>query len=218
MEEIKINHKRIVNIIFPVLILSVFIFSYWTFLYKMSIRWSTGDNNYCYLVAPLFIYLLWDRRQRFSFAELSWDFWGLVPILFSLGLIIIGELGSVETLIYTSIWGCLTGVAYLLYGRRLRLLIFPLIILFFIVPLPPFINKMLTFDLKMAASSLSVFMLRASGVSVFLDGNIIDLGTSQMQVVDACSGLRYLMPLLLMSLLVGYFLAEDSGAEPSCLF
>ena len=208
MEEIKINQKRIVNIIFPVLIFSGFIFSYWTVLYKMTIRWSTGDNNYCYLVLPLFVYLLWDRRRRFSFAELSWDYWGLVPILFSLVLIIIGELGSVETLIFTGIWGCVTGVAYLLYGCRIRHLIFPLIILFFIVPLPPLVNRMLTFDLKMAASTLSVFMLRASGVSVFLDGNIIDLGISQMQVVDACSGLRYLMPLLLMSLLVGYFFSK----------
>ena len=51
-----------------------------------------------------------------------------MPILFSLGLIIIGELGSVETLIYKGIWGCLTAMAYLLYGRRIRFLIFPLII------------------------------------------------------------------------------------------
>jgi exosortase D (VPLPA-CTERM-specific) len=99
-------------------------------------------------------------------------------------------------------------MAFLLYGLRIRLLIFPLIILAFIVPLPPFINRMLTFDLKLAASSLSVLMLRASGVSVFLEGNVIDLGVSQMQVVDACSGLRYLMPLFIMSLLVGFFFSN----------
>ena len=82
---------------------------------------------------------------------------------------------------------------------------FPLLILAFIVPLPPFVNQILTFNLKLAASSLSVAMLRLADVSVLQDGNIIDLGITQLQVVDACSGLRYLMPLILMALLFGYF-------------
>jgi hypothetical protein len=47
---------------FPVFILGCFIAAYWAGFYKMSIRWSGGDNNYCYLVIPLFAYLLWDRR------------------------------------------------------------------------------------------------------------------------------------------------------------
>jgi exosortase D (VPLPA-CTERM-specific) len=67
---------------------------------------------------------------------------------------------------------------------------------------------MLTFKLKMAASTLSAMMLRISGISVFQDGNIIDLGVSQLQVVDACSGLRYLMPLFLLSLLIGHFFSK----------
>ncbi len=131
-----------------------------------------------------------------------------MPILLSIGLIIIGEIGSVETLLYTGLWGCLVGLAIILYGWRIRHLVFPLVILFFIVPLPPFINKMLTFKMKVAASTLSVEMLRAVGVSVMQEGNIIDLGIEQMQVVDACSGLRYFMPMILMALLVGYFFTK----------
>jgi EpsI family protein len=96
-------------------------------------------------------------------------------------------------------------VMAVLYGGRLRDLWFPLLILAFIVPLPPYVNRLLTFNLKLAASSLSVLMLRLADVSVLQNGNIIDLGITQLQVVDACSGLRYLMPLILMALLFGYF-------------
>jgi exosortase len=103
---------------------------------------------------------------------------------------LIGELGSVETLLYIGIWGCFLGLMMVLYGWRIRYLIFPLIILALIVPLPPFVNRMLTFQLKLAASSIATAMLRLSGVSVFQDGNIIDLGVTQLQVVDACNGLR----------------------------
>jgi len=228
---------------FLLIILAVFLIGYFPVLQKMLIRWNGGDNSYCYLIVPLFAYLLWDKRKEqkegrwtmddgrkkamrsivpqpseavlpppsvqstedFRFGEFSWSVWGLVLVILSILLIIVGELGSVETLLYTGIWGCAVGVTVILYGWRTRYLIFPLVILLFIVPLPAFINRILTFKLKLAATTLSVTMLRASGVSVLQEGNIIDLGISQLQVVDACSGLRYLMPLLLTALLVGYF-------------
>ena len=62
--------------------------------------------------------------------------------------------------------------------------------------------------MKLAASTIATIMLRFSGVSVFQDGNIIDLGITQLQVVEACSGLRYLMPLFLLALLIGYFFTK----------
>jgi exosortase len=106
---------------------------------------------------------------------------------------------------YIELWSCVVGITFLLYGRRIRQFMYPLLILAFIVPLPPYINKVVTFQLKLAASSLATLMLRFSGVSVFQDGNIIDLWVTQLQVVVACSGLRYLMPLFMLALLIGYF-------------
>ncbi|MBT8363804.1 MAG: VPLPA-CTERM-specific exosortase XrtD [Deltaproteobacteria bacterium] len=235
--------------VFVAISVACLVTSYWTGLQKMNIRWSTGDNNYCYLVVPLFLYLLWDLRNKgaqssklkaessqvefskdsegsaklsniagFKFEEFSWNLLGLVPIFFSIGLILVGELGSVETLLYIGVWGCIAGLALLLYGWRIRYLIFPLIILAFIAPLPPFVNRMLTFQLKLAASTLATLMLRVSGVTVFQDGNIIDLGITQLQVVDACSGLRYLIPLLLLALLVGYFFSKGLWRKVVLLF
>ena len=42
------------------------------------------------------------------------------------------------------------------------------------------------------------------GIPVYLDGNIIDMGNYKLQVVEACSGLRYLYPLLSLSFLAAY--------------
>ncbi|MFX8824946.1 archaeosortase/exosortase family protein, partial [Acinetobacter baumannii] len=42
------------------------------------------------------------------------------------------------------------------------------------------------------------------GISVFVEGNVIDLGSYQLQVADACSGLRYLFPLMTIGLIVAY--------------
>ena len=232
---IRDNSEKLMFIL-PLVILSVFMIGYLPVFEKLLVRWEAGDNSYCYLIVPLFLYLLYDIREKrkekrekstdktseirsqksegrgFAFGEFSWNIWGLLPVILSVLLIIVGELGSVETLLYTGLWGCISGLFIMLYGQRVRQLIFPFLILLFMVPLPPFINRILTFNLKLAASKLSVAMLRFTGVVVSRDGNIIDLGISQLQVVDACSGLRYLMPMILTALLVGYFFI---GAKPN---
>jgi len=194
------------------LLTASFLICFWVAAGKLYLRWNTGDNNYCFLIVPLFAYLCWDRRYNrkigFRFDDYSWSIWGLPVILAALGFVLLGELGSVETILYAGLWLALVGLALLLYGWRVRYLTFPLLVLAFIVPLPPFINRMLTFNLKMAATTLAVKMLRFAEISVLQTGNIIDLGMDKLQVVDACSGLRYFVPLILMALLVGYFFNE----------
>ena len=165
----------------PLVILTCFAIAYWPVLMKLEHQWSAGDNSYCYLIVPLFLYLCWEKRKgqrgkskeerensidrrsdvrdqpatlpadkkaegkSFAFGEFSWSAWGLIPVVFSVVLIIIGELGSVRALMFMGIWGCVVGLCVMLYGKRTRHLVFPLLILFFIVPLPPFVNQVLTF-------------------------------------------------------------------------
>ena len=55
---------NLTKFLLPAIILACFIIAYWASYQKMSIRWSGGDNSYCYLVIPLFFYLCWDRRKK----------------------------------------------------------------------------------------------------------------------------------------------------------
>ena len=47
-------------------------------------------------------------------------------------------------------------------------------------------------------------VIRAAGISVYLEGNVIDLGSYQLEVAEACSGLRYLFPLMTLSFIIAY--------------
>lgn len=201
-------HIRPLSLIPIAFIMVGFLLSLWPALLKLGIRWNSDDNSYCYLILPIFFYLCWEVKGRFRFGEFSWNRWGVIPIIFSILVMLVGELGSIETLVYAGIWGCIAGVIFVLYGVRVEHLWFQLLILLFIVPLAPFVNRMLTFNLKLAASNLATIMLRLSGVSVLQEGNIIDIGVTQLQLVDACSGLRYFIPLVLMALLFGYFYGQ----------
>lgn len=200
------------------IILAGFSIGYWPVIQKLLFRWESGDNSYCYLIIPLFIYLCWEQKSSFHFSQITWNYFGLGTAIAAVVLLFLGELGSVETLMYLGVWGCFSALLFSLYGFRIRHLIFPLFILLFIVPLPHFINNMLTFQLKMTASTLAVKMLQVVGVSVLQQGNIIDLAVDQLQVADACSGLRYFMPMILTALLVGHFFLKEWWSKVLLVF
>jgi len=199
------QNQNTITYAFCAVILSFFLLGLFPIFQKLQIRWNSGDNSYCYLIIPLFLYMLWEKKKDFQFGQFDWNSWGLIPILMFLLVMLLGELGSVETLLYIGLWSCVVSTMFILYGWRLKELVYPLLILAFMVPLPPFINRMLTFNLKLAASNFATVLLRLADQTVLQNGNIIDLGITQLQVVDACSGMRYFMPLILMALLFGYY-------------
>jgi exosortase D (VPLPA-CTERM-specific) len=47
--------------------------------------------------------------------------------------------------------------------------------------------------------------MRLFDISVYIEGNVIDLGGYKLQVAEACDGLRYLFPLMTLGFLMAYF-------------
>ena len=72
----------------------------------------------------------------------------------------------------------------------------PVVHLAFMIPLPLFLYWKVSLVLQGVSSELGVEVIRMMGIPVFLDGNIIDLGEFQLHVAEACSGLRYLFPIM----------------------
>ena len=75
----------------------------------------------------------------------------------------------------------------------------PVLHLVYMLPLPGVLYFKLSTYLQFVSSELGVWFLQLAGVPVFLEGNIIDLGVLKLHVAEACSGLRYLFPILSFS-------------------
>ena len=75
----------------------------------------------------------------------------------------------------------------------------PVLHLIYMLPLPGVLQIKLTTNLQLISSELGVFFLQLLNVPVFLEGNIIDLGVLRLHVAEACSGLRYLFPIMSFS-------------------
>ena len=189
----------------------------WVVLYlpyfgNMAAQWGHEDYSHAYLVPPVFLYLVWLSRDGIVWMTRDAGLWGFLIIICSMLVMSMGRLGSLETLVYFSMWMSLLGVFLFIFGTAvLRHIAFPFAVLLFAIPLPAFINNMVSFKLKLWSSALAEQVLKLLSVPVFREGNIIDLGVTQLQVVDACSGLRYLFPTMLMAMLIGRFFLQSKS-------
>lgn len=174
-------------------------------LAMMATQWIQEDFSYCLLVPLVAGYVAWQRRRELAASQGGARWPGFAGIVLAGLLFLMGHLGTLEPLMYLSLWLCVLSIALVILGiNALRLLVFPALLLLFIIPPPAFIERTLSFQLRLISSDLSTRLLQALSVPVFLEGNIIDLGTMKLQVVDACSGLRYFLPTIFLSLVVGH--------------
>lgn len=168
--------------------------------------WKRDDYSYCYLIPFIVLYLLWEKKNDFLDKISVPDWKGIILLLIGVFFYWLGELGGEFYIIYLSSWFILLGICVLNMGvEKVRTIFSPLFFILTMFPFPSFINNRITLQLKMISSKLGVWMMRAYGMSAHRDGNVIDLGFTQLQVVDACSGLRYLFPMIVLSILIAYF-------------
>jgi exosortase D (VPLPA-CTERM-specific) len=172
----------------------------------MVSSWRGDDYTYCYFVPLVILYLLWERRKRLAAIPSCPTWTGLVP--FGLGVMLywVGELGGEYYTLYFSSWVILVGLCWTHLGwRKLKQLGFAFVLLLSMLPLPDFIYKNLSLQLQLISSRLGTALIQFYGIPVHREGNVIDLGIAQLQIVDACNGLRYLMPLVVLGLILACF-------------
>lgn len=172
----------------------------------MEYRWSTQEEyGYGYIIPFITIFLIWQRKDMLMEEKFEPTYWA-VPILLFSGLIyFVGAVSTTHTLSQYALVITVLGLAYGLLGwGKFRIIAIPLALLFFMVPLPPFLYNNLSGKLQLISSEIGVAVIRWFGISVYLEGNVIDLGTYKLQVVEACSGLRYLFPLVSLSFIAAY--------------
>lgn len=172
----------------------------------VTLAWSRPEYSHGVLIPLIVGYLFWQRRDELAAIEFSGSWLGFVVVLFGLFLWLAGNLSTIYAVSQYALIVMIYGIVLSLVGLRVfRMLWIPLLMLLFTVPLPEFLYANLSSALQLISSSLGVWFIRLFGISVLLNGNVIDLGHFQMQVVEACDGLRYLFPLMVLAFIVAYF-------------
>ena len=159
----------------------------------MGDRRRHGTWLFCSLVAG---FIVWQRRQKLAVLPATPNDWGLVLVIFAacqaLAATLGAELFTARVAFVFAIWG---SVLYLGGMRWIRALLFPLLLLFFMIPIPQIIYARLTLSLQMLASQLAEVMIGWMGIPVIRTGNLLELPSQTLNIVDACSGIRSLLSL-----------------------
>lgn len=160
--------------------------------------WATQEEySYGYLIPAVVMYLLWQRRELIAATSFAGAWSGTALVAVGLVLLAVGQIATLGTVVQYAFICTLLGLVIAYTGwRGFKVLLVPFAILAFMVPLPNYLLREVSQALQLWSSQLGVVMIRAFGISVFLEGNVIDLGSLRLQVVEACSGLRYLLPLM----------------------
>jgi exosortase D (VPLPA-CTERM-specific) len=189
-----------------ILVLSILWFYRSTLLILANALTTSEDYSFGLLLPLVSCYIVYLKWPKISQSAWQPSWLGLLIIFLGFGLYIFGELVAVLYLGPISFLVVLTGLLFLLWGWDLvRLLWFPLFLLFFMVPLPAMVIKNLTLPLQLISSWLAAGLLHLIGIPLLRQGNVIDLGVRQLQVVDACSGLRYILSLFSLGMIYCYF-------------
>ncbi|SDY32913.1 exosortase D, VPLPA-CTERM-specific [Jannaschia faecimaris] len=177
---------------------------FWTGLASLGAAWTTPEYSHGPLIPliSLFLFLreMRDRPAVLDAAPVRWP--GVLLGVFALVLALAGARTSIPDLVtYALIFWTMAVVLIAMgwsRGRRHWASVFHLV---FMLPLPQVLYWKVSTALQDISAQIGVALVDAAGVPVFLDGQIIDLGVWQLQVAEACSGLRYLFPILSFSYL-----------------
>jgi exosortase D (VPLPA-CTERM-specific) len=174
---------------------------------RMADTWfSREEYSHGVLIPIIAAFLIWQRKPELQQARFVGS-WAGVGIVVLGGLLkVIGDIGTFYVLQQYALLVTIYGLVLALTGWQVfKILWVPLLILLFMIPLPEFLLQAFSAHLQLISSQIGVVFIRAFGISVYVEGNVIDLGGYKLQVAEACDGLRYLFPLMTLGFLMAYF-------------
>ena len=175
---------------------------YWPTATEVAgIWWRSDTFAHGLIVLPAFAWLTWRARDRIGDLQPQPVAWMAVPILAAGLLWLLGSLVSVAAAQHFALFVMLVSAFVGVLGWKLsRILLFPLAFLFFGVPIGEFLLP----TLMHYTAEFTVWALRLSGVPVYQEGLFFIVPNGSWSVVEACSGIRYLIASLVVGALYAY--------------
>jgi exosortase len=195
----------------PAIIGVMLVALYYHVAIKLVSDWINYPDNGHGLLIPFFVlFLIWDKREVLRKIPLRPSWAGVSLVLLGLFILLVGVFGADLFLSRISFVILTAGLIWTLLGiRMLGQSKFMLFVFLLAIPLPVLVMNQITFPLQIRASILASDLLQAVNVPVLREGNVIQLPAMQLEVAEACSGIRSLMSLFTVAIIYGYFLERS---------
>jgi exosortase len=147
-------------------------------------------------------YFIWLKRNELADSQIKSEPLGLIVLIFSLAVYIVSYAGGIVFFQRTMMVLSLIGLIIYLIGKdAFKVITFPLLFLFFMVPLPISIIGLVSFPLQTYATIISERIIQFCGIPVYREGHMLYFTQTQLEVAEACSGIHSITALLMLSVI-----------------
>lgn len=169
------------------------------------IWWLTATYHHGFIILPISLGLVWLRRRELARTLPRRDALGLAILGGFVLLWVFGQAASTQAVQHVAVVGMLIGVAVTVLGRDAsRIIAFPLLFLFFMVPEGEFLVP----PLQDVTAQISVVLLRLIDIPVFHSGYFIETPSGLFHVAEACAGIRFLIANVVVATLFAHLSFE----------
>ena len=175
---------------------------FWPDTQTLINAWSSNTTyNHGFFILPISLWLLYRQRRLISSTEITAEPRVLVGLVLVLMLWFLSYIISVNITQQFALIALIPISIWVLFGRKLLvIIIFPITFLFFMIP----VGASLVPPLMVITADITVSMIELTGIPVFRDGLYFTLPTGRWSVIEACSGLNYLVASLTLGVLYAY--------------
>lgn len=193
------NSRRLLHGLFGLLLLA-YLLGYWTTLKTLVGVWGgDGTFQYAFLIVPIALFLVWERRRKVSACDFAPSRIGALLVGGWMLCWLAGTLIGVQLVQHFAVVALLPSLVLAVYGGSVaRVLLFPLLYLFFAFPWPV---GGLTALLQQITAEFSVRALQLTGFTTVLQGVVIETPYGNWHVAEACSGIKFFIASLALGAL-----------------
>ena len=175
---------------------------FWPTFLSMEEVWARSETfAHGYLIVPISVWLIWRKREELAQIRPHPDLRGLLLLAAAGASWLLADAGSVSVVAQYAFIAMLIAAVWILLGEAfVRAAFFPLMFLFFAVP----VGEFLIHPLMDVTANFTVAMVRATGIPVYREGTFFTMPDGNWSVVEGCSGLRYLIASVTLGVLYAY--------------
>jgi exosortase A len=195
------SRQGLIALVIVLTLLAPFLFYFGTAKSIVAIWDSSETFAHGYIILPISVWLIWRRRDNFRQMPPE-PFWPALALLAIVGFgWLLARMGEVQVVMQYAFAAMIPVIALAMLGRRLAWsLAFPLLFVLLAVPFGEiFIDPLINFT-----ADFTVRALQATGIPVLRNGTRFEIPTGSWSVVEACSGVRYLISSVTLGCLYAY--------------
>jgi len=195
---------------------AAFTLCYYGTLVWMYQRFISPDSYYShgFLIPFVSGYIIWQRREELKGNVSDHAHLGLAILAVGLAIHLLSMAFYIYSTSGFSILLAILGFVMFVYGvDNTKSLIFPIIYIVFMLPMPMELINAISFPLKMLVAKLGVDIIELTGIPIYREGFNITIPAGNLLVGNPCSGLRSLISFLALGSVYAYLSDLDTNRK-----